>query len=102
MSEPTGSSGSSPPAIPMTMTWSKGPVASAFRVASPARAGPIPVTSEATDQTPAVPVCEKTGSSVVGCSPKDLTIALSSGCMGARTATRLLGAVTPSSWRILR
>ena len=85
--------------MPMTMTWSKGPAARARSVASRARAGPIPVTSAATDQSPAPPSCEKTTSAVVAVSPNDLMTAFSSGCMGASTATRFVEVVTPPSWR---
>ena len=62
----------------------------------------MPVTSAATPHDPAVPVCEKTGSSGLGWRPKDFTMAFSSGFIGASTATRLSGVVTPSSWRIVR
>ena len=82
MSEPTGRSGSSPPAIPMTMTWSNGPAASARRVASRARAGPMPVTSVATDQSPAVPGCENTGSPGAGLQPEGLDDRLELGLHG--------------------
>src|SRR6516165_2858911 len=102
MSDPTGRAGSSPPAIPITMTWSKGPAASVFWVASWARPGPMPLTSDATSHAPAVPVWEKTGSSAAGFRSKDFTIALSSGLMGASTAARLVVVVTSPSSRIVR
>ena len=50
---------------------------------------------------PAVPACENTGSSGVGSSEKDFTIAFSSGFIGARTTTRRSGVLTLSSWRIV-
>ena len=102
MSDPTGRSGSSPPAMPTTMTWSKGPAARARRVACRASSGPIPVTSETTDHVPAVPVWVNTGSSEAGRRSNDFTIAFSSGCMGASTTIRLVRIVTPSSWRSVR
>ena len=82
--------------MPMTMTWSQGPAASARVVAAPARAGPIPVTSAATDHSPTTPSWEKTASPVVALNPNDLMTAFSSGCMGASTAARLAEVVTPS------
>ncbi len=83
--------------MPTTMTCSQGAVASARTVASRARAGPMPVTSATTDQFPATPVWLKTVSPPVGRNPKDVTIALSSGCIGASTTTRLVGVGTASS-----
>ena len=61
----------------------------------------MPVTSAPTHQSPAVPEWEKTASIGVACSPKDFTMALSSGCIGASTATRFVVAVTPSSCPIV-
>ena len=61
----------------------------------------MPVTSAPTHQSPTLPECVNTGSPVVARSPKDLTIALSSGCIGANTATRFDVTVTPSSCPIV-
>ena len=62
----------------------------------------MPVTSEPTHHAPTTPEWENTGSEGVACSPNDFTIALSSGCIGASTATRLVVPVTPSSCLIVR
>lgn len=101
MSEPTGKDGSSPPAIPITITWSIDPAERARCVASRAKAGPIPVTSEPTHHAPATPEWENTASPGVAFSPKDFTIALSSGCIGASTATRFVVPVTAPSCPIV-
>ena len=97
-----GSAGSSPPAMPITMTWSMEPADRAHRVASRAKAGPMPVTRVPTHQSPAMPEWEKAVSAGVALSPNDFTIALSSGCIGASTATRFVGVVTPSSCPMLQ
>ncbi len=87
--------------MPMTMTWSIDPAERARLVASRAKAGPMPVTSDPTHQWPAIPAWENTASAGVAFSPNDFTIALSSGCIGASTATRFVVAVTPSSCPIV-
>ena len=87
--------------MPITITWSIDPAERAWRVASRARAGPMPVTKVPTHHSPAVPTCENTASPDVGFNPNDFTIALSSGCIGASTATRFVVAVTPSSCLIV-
>ena len=62
----------------------------------------MPVTSDPTHQWPAIPEWENTVSPGVAFSPKDFTIALSSGCIGASTATRFVVPVTPSSCPMVR
>ena len=97
-----GSAGSSPPAMPITMTWSIDPADSARWVAWAAKAGPMPVTSDPTHHRPATPAWEKIESEGVVFSPNDFTIALSSGCIGTKTATRFIVPVTASSCPIIR
>jgi hypothetical protein len=61
----------------------------------------MPVTNAETRHEPALPAWEKTESSGLGSSAKDLMIAFSSGFIGASTTARRSGVVTLSSWRIV-